>query len=358
MIAVRDAITGVSAAGRSVERISNVGRGAVTSRPLQAGPIVPFSLAARSMGGRLVVHLDADGRTSRRTRTAARDASSDASRDAHMAVARIDRWAARLTRFTDASELARLNADPSPEVLVGPTLAAALRAGIFASQATGGLADVALLNERLAAEGLEAMDAEWASGLESHDWSLVLERRGSAIVRRSFGLRFDFGGVGKGWIADRALNVLTAWPSAVIDADGDLAVRCAPGKSWEVAIEDPREPDRTLAVLRLSAASNGIATHWGVATSGTSIHRWTVGGAPRHHLIDPRTGEPALTDVVQATVIAGTALHAEALAKAAVIAGTVEGFALLERAGVRGAVVLTERGETLALPRTTELLTV
>jgi thiamine biosynthesis lipoprotein ApbE len=60
--------------------------------------------------------------------------------------------------------------------------------------------------------------------------------------------------------------------------------------------------------------------------------------------------------VVQATVVAGSALRAEALAKAAVIAGSVEGFALLERAHVRGAVILTDRGEALALPQTLALL--
>ena len=75
-----------------------------------------------------------------------------------------------------------------------------------------------------------------------------------------------------------------------------------------------------------------------------------------HHLIDPRTGRPAVTDVVQATVIAGSALRAEALAKAAVIAGSVEGFALLERARVRGAVLLNAAGEVQALPVTIPLL--
>ena len=130
--------------------------------------------------------------------------------------------------------------------------------------------------------------------------------RGAAIVRRPPGLHFDLGGIGKGWIADRALRFLAAWPSAVVDADGDLAIRCAPGKVWEVAVDDPRTPDALLAVLRL-AAHDGLPARWGVATSGVSIHRWTVDGRPRHHLIDPRTGRPAVTDVVQATVIAGSA---------------------------------------------------
>ena len=76
----------------------------------------------------------------------------------------------------------------------------------------------------------------------------------------------------------------------------------------------------------------------------------------RHHLIDPRTGTSAVTDVVQATVVAGSASRAEGLAKAAVIAGSDDGLALLERAGVRGAVLLTDRGETFASPGTLTLL--
>jgi len=93
-----------------------------------------------------------------------------------------------------------------------------------------------------------------------------------------------------------------------------------------------------------------------VATSGVSVHRWTVDGRVRHHLIDPRSGLPATTDVVQATVIAGSALRAEVLAKAAVIAGSGAGLALLERARVQGAVILTDRGEVMALPQTLSLL--
>jgi thiamine biosynthesis lipoprotein len=175
-------------------------------------------------------------------------------------------------------------------------------------------------------------------------------------VRRPPGLHFDLGGVGKGWIADRALDLLDAWPSAVVDADGDLAVRVAPGRVWAVGVDDPRTPDTNLAVLHLGASANGAPTRWGVATSGTSIHHWHVGGEVRHHLIDPRTGRPAQTDVIQATVVAGSALRAEALAKAAVIAGSVYGLALLERAGVRGAVLLTTSGEVMALPVTLPLL--
>jgi FAD:protein FMN transferase len=303
-------------------------------------PIEPVSHTVPSMGGRLTVHLEAEGRT------------GDAERDGRRLVARVDRWASHITRHADTSDLARLNADPGSEVAVRPTLAAALLAGIVAAQGSDGFADITLLDARLAAEGV----SDRATGSRLGEWQVIRGRRGAAVIRRPYGLRFDLGGVGKGWIADRALASLRTWPNAVVDADGDLAIRCAPGKCWEIGIEDPRTDGLNLAVLRLTVPPDGIPTQWGVATSGTSIHRWNVDGSVRHHLIDPRTGRPAETDVVQATVIAGSALRAEALSKAAIIAGSVEGFALLERARVRGAVLLTSRGEVQALPVTMPLL--
>jgi len=119
---------------------------------------------------------------------------------------------------------------------------------------------------------------------------------------------------------------------------------------------DAGRSDRSLAILRLAARSGDLPGRWGVATSGISVHRWGRPDERRHHLIDPRTGRPAVTDVVQATVVAGTAARAEALAKAAVIAGSGAGLALLERSGVRGAILLTDRDEVVALPSTLGLL--
>jgi thiamine biosynthesis lipoprotein len=304
-------------------------------------PIVPVSVATTAMGGRLAVHLAAAADDER------------ARRDAQRVLARVARWADRLSRHLGTSELSTLNADPRPTVAVGPTLAAALRAGLEAGELTDGLTDITLLDARLAAEGLLPVSRTRTG---SKSWSLTLGPRGRAVVPRSPGLHFDLGGVAKGWLADRALRLVSDWPSAVIDADGDLAVRCAPGRAWAVAVDDPRANDASLALLHLSAPDGSSPAQWGVATSGTSIHRWAHAGEVRHHLIDPRTEAPAITDIVQATVVCGSALRAEALAKAAVISGSVEGFALLERAGVLGAVVLTDRGETLALPSTLALL--
>jgi thiamine biosynthesis lipoprotein len=309
--------------------------------PALSVPIAPLTVATTAMGGRLVVHL------------AAPDDDVRARGDARRLLSRIGRWADRLSRHLEASELSALNADSHTRVSVGPTLGAALWAALEAADESEGLVDITLLDARLAAEGLSC--AEPAAG-GSRGWSLESGPRRTAVVSRPPGVRFDLGGVAKGWLADRGLALLASWPSAVVDADGDLSVRCRAGDTWAIAVDDPRTDGATLAILQLSGPATGWPVRWGVATSGTSVHRWRHGEVVGHHLIDPRTGAPALTDVVQATVVCGSALRAEALAKAAVIAGKIDGLALLERAGVRGAVILTEGGETLALPQTLTLL--
>lgn len=262
---------------------------------------------------------------------------------------RVDAWAGRLTRHSDRSALAMLNrTDPGAPARVGATLAAALAWAQEAEALTGGIVDVTLLDARLAAEDPAADGV----GTGPTAWSLRADARGGWVTR-ALPCRFDLDGVGKGWIADRALDRMRRWDGALVDADGDIAVRVAPGDTWTIAVEDPDDPSRDLATIVID--DRHPAGRAGVATSGTSIHRWPdeVGDAPpRHHLIDPRTGRAAATDLVQVTVIAGSAREAETLAKAALILGGDEGAAFLDGSPARGALLLRTDRELVALPRT------
>ena len=258
-------------------------------------------------------------------------------------VDRIAAWAGRLTRFDASSELMRLNASPSARVRIGPTLTAVLDWARTAEGLSDGLVDVAMLGARLAAEaGTSARRPVSAR----RRWSLDRGPR-SSTVRREPGVRLDLDGVAKGWLADRALAIVPGG-SALVDADGDVAVRLVLGDQWGIGIADPREAGALLGVLRLAA--DEAPRRLGVATSGTSVHRWTHRDGEAHHLIDPRTWRSAETDVLQATVVANSAREAEALAKTAVIAGRDRGFALLDRPGVLGVLVLTSDGDVRATP--------
>ncbi len=289
--------------------------------------------ATRTMlGGRVSVHLTDDAPAGRL------EAAAERTLD------RIGAWAQILTRFDPDSELARLNADPGEAVTVRPTLSAVLDWARAAESATDGLVDVALLDARLAAE--EGTDPA-PRVAAARRWSMTRSARG-AEVHRTPGVRLDLDGVAKGWLADRAL-AMTPGRSVLVDGDGDIAVRVAPGDAFGVGVADPRSPDNDLLVIHLSGGE-GAARVLGLATSGTTVHRWRHGEDVAHHLIDPATARPAATDVVQATVLADSARTAEVWAKAAVIAGSERAFELLDRAGVHGAVLVTADGEIRATP--------
>jgi FAD:protein FMN transferase len=289
------------------------------------------------MGGHVAISLF-DGRT-----------APVRQRSAERALDRLAAWAARLTRFDATSELSRLNAAAAAgEVEVGPTLAAVLDWARVAETMTDGLVDVAMLDARIAAERDAPVSRPLAA---SRRWSLRRGARG-AIVVRDPAVRFDLDGVAKGWLADRTLELVLAHPasrSALVDGDGDIAIRVADDDSWPIGIADPRTPDGLLATVVLRA--DGHPSRFGLATSGTSVHRWRRDGRDgrdAHHIIDPRSWRPAETDVVQATVLASSARAAEVLAKVAVIAGSGRAFELLDRPGVEGLLVLTESGEVRA----------
>ncbi len=325
----------------------------------------PVVVRSRAMGGRLEVHV----RTSPGLRDGGTAEIAAAEVDAARASGRVRAWARILTRHDPSSELMLLNGDARASVPVRPTLAAALAWAAEAVALTGGVVDPTLLDERLAAESGAPLPAV---GRPAPAWK-VLGSSGAgrrAIVDRVPGLHFDLDGVAKGWIADRALRMLDRYPAALVDADGDIAARITGEEEWQVAIGDPRDDRLALAIVRLDRLAAGRDGRVGLATSGTSIHRWpsapsmppdraAAGDATtsaRHHLIDPRTGQPAATGVIQATVLAGSAASAEAWAKTAVILGATAGLDALDRAGVRGAVLLLDDGRTVALPRTTRYL--
>ncbi len=300
------------------------------------------SASADLMGGHVSVHV----------RPAAGTSNLATERAARQVLARMAAWAGRLTRFDAASELSRLNAAEGDRVEIGPTLTAVLDWGRGAEAISDGIVDIGLLEARLLAEAGPAGETPSARPANRR-WSLLRHGRG-ATVERPFGLRFDLDGVAKGWLADRALDLLPGL-SAVVDADGDVAVRVADDEGWNIGIADPRAAGTVLATVRLTRSADPVA-RYGIATSGTSVHRWTQAGTTRHHLIDPRTGRSARTDVVQATVIARTARAAEAYAKTAVIVGSGSAATHLDRPDVLGQIVVTGPGDILVTPATLEFL--
>ena len=107
-------------------------------------------------------------------------------------------------------------------------------------------------------------------------------------------------------------------------------------------------PDQPLQLLMVGQG--------GVATSGRDYRRWQRNGVWQHHIIDPRTGLPAKTDVLSATVVASTTSEAEAAAKAALILGSDAGLDWLEAHPSCAGLLVLEDGQVSYSSRIYEYL--
>ena len=162
-------------------------------------------------------------------------------------------------------------------------------------------------------------------------WRGVAVDNAAGTITRPPGLRLDTGGTTKGLAADAAAQLLRDRGAGrvVADCGGDLRVAGAPA---DVVVEHPLT-GAPAATLRVAG---------GVATSGLARRVWPhPGGGTAHHLLDPATGAPAWTGLISATALAPTALHAEALAKAALLRGPAGARRLLAR---RGGVLVHDDG--------------
>ena len=254
---------------------------------------------------------------------------------------RLQRWHRALTRFEPYSELSLLNAAPVSRVPASELMCRFVAAATDAARQTGGLVDPTLVREIEAAgyaDDFTGDPLELGAGLalapprapaRPHPrarWARVTVDPVARTVNRPVGIHLDSGGVAKGLFADLAGAPFADCPSYVVDCCGDLRVGGADGFERTVAVTDPfgRGPLHEFEL-----------TDGGVATSGIGRRSW-VGddGRPAHHLIDPATGRPAWTGVVQATAIAPTAAEAEYRAKAALLSGPATAFEWLGRGGV------------------------
>jgi FAD:protein FMN transferase len=213
----------------------------------------------------------------------------------------------RLTRFSTTSELSRFNESAGSWTDVSPLLESLLRECLRAHDLSGGLVNAAVLPALLAAgytrtfsEGPTRVTATVVPPALPE----VLEvRPGSARLRR--GASIDLGGVAKGWLADRLAADLG--PNTLVNLCGDLFARGGgeTGDGWPVGMGG-----KTVLLLDM-----------GAATSGTRKRSW---GTDLHHLIDPRTGLPARSDLAEASVIARTGADAEIFAKTALLLGATK----------------------------------
>ena len=268
-----------------------------------------------------------------------------------------DRWENSLSRFRPESELNRLNASSEVPFRASRTLWEVLTLSLREAADSGGIVTPEVLDSMEAIGYDRDFDLVLSQGSPLRDFEFGVSRldeilldSSTRIVTLPHGLRLDFGGFGKGWSAHQAMRRLSKYGPALVDAGGDIAVSgpLSDGCSWPVGVEGPFERGVAKQLLAL--------TRVGVATSGRDHRRWMAGGRLQHHIIDPRTGRSAVTDILTATILAPDVIEAEMAAKTVFIQGSRAGFQWLEdRPHLSGMVVL-EDGQHLSTSRFSNFL--
>jgi thiamine biosynthesis lipoprotein len=242
----------------------------------------------------------------------------------------------RFTRFSEQSELSALNRSAGSWFQASPDLFEVVREARIYFHKTNGLFDPSILPNLKNAGYIHSMDeirrvgsapqpARHLQASISTFASVELNETNSSI-RLPADLQIDLGGIAKGWIAEQAARLLSQYAtSCAVNAGGDMFLIGYPhGQDyWEVGLEDPRDPQVDITLLLLQEGA--------VATSSVVKRAWKQGNISRHHLINPRTGEPAITSWLSVTVLAPHASAAETFAKAFLIADEDETQSLGEQ---------------------------
>jgi thiamine biosynthesis lipoprotein len=258
------------------------------------------------------------------------DGDLDAARTAvDRVLADVDR---AYSRFRPDSEIVAVNAAAGTETSVSPLLARAIAGSLDSARRSGGAVDptigraIRLLGYDVDFDLLGGstrpieLRAEPVPG-----WTTVHLDRRARTIRVPRGVELDLGSTGKGLAADlaaaaalEAVDGLNAASRAgvLVGLGGDIAVAGRPpGGGWRILVaEDSATPS--------NAPGEVVAVDGGaVATSTTTVRRWTADGIVLHHIVDPRTGLPAETPWRTASVIAGTCEEANGASTAAIVLG-------------------------------------
>lgn len=156
--------------------------------------------------------------------------------------------------------------------------------------------------------------------------NIILDAEKSTVFLKNKGMRIGFGGIGKGYAAEKAKALLMEEnvSSGIINASGDLTTWGVQpdGKPWRIGISDPDKPQNIFSYIDISDKA--------VATSGNYEKYILINGKKYSHTIDPKTGLP-ITGIKSVTVISTNAEFADAMATPIAIMGIKAGLCLIDQ---------------------------
>jgi thiamine biosynthesis lipoprotein len=249
-------------------------------------------------------------------------------------ISEIQRIETLLTTFNDNSETNRVNANAGiAPVEVSRETFELIQRSIRISALTQGAFDISYgsIDKRLwnfDQQMTELPDRETAKKMVRliNYKNIILDDEKCTVFLREKGMRIGFGGIGKGYAAERAKQVmkLQGVESGVVNASGDLTTwGLQPnGKQWTIAISDPNNSLQAFSYMEISDMA--------VATSGNYEKFVVINGKKYSHTIDPHTGLP-VSGIKSVTIITTNAEIADAMATPVTIMGINAGMDMINQ---------------------------
>jgi FAD:protein FMN transferase len=230
------------------------------------------------------------------------------------------------SRFREDSELSRLNARPGVNVITSPLLTSLIAAALRGARLTGGAVDPTVGSAmKLAGYNTDFL-AVPADGIALDlvmsrvpGWRAITFDEAARTVRVPSGVEIDLGATAKAMASDLAAQAALeriGGGGVLVSLGGDIAVAGEPpDEGWLIqASEDSGAP--------IAAGEETISIRsGGMATSSTTVRRWTRGGVVLHHIIDPETGLPSVGPWRTVTVVAANCVDANIASTAAIVMG-------------------------------------
>lgn len=250
------------------------------------------------------------------------------------AIAEVSRIERLLTTFDESSQTCQINrAAGTAPIRVDQEVIALIQRAQKISEITDGAFDISYgsIDKRLwnfdqQMTSLPDKATALASVALIDYRNVELDEQASTVLLKNKGMRIGFGGIGKGYAADRAKHVMQQQgiASGIVNAAGDLITWGVQpnGKPWTVGIADPSQTNQPFSALQIS--------NMAIATSGNYEKFATIGGKRYSHTIDPKTGLP-VSGVKSVSIICPSAELADALATPVVVMGAQVGLELINQ---------------------------
>lgn len=233
------------------------------------------------------------------------------------------------SRTIPTSDVARINGAQGEAVVVATETAQLVARALTYCEKSGGVFDVTagcltrlwdfhrgiVPEKQTLQQAVQHVDWHTVSVFQENDtWYVQLTDPDAAL---------DVGGIAKGWIADELGKYLQheGFENFLINLGGNVLAHGhnAKGKPWTIGITNPFPDQSENVVVRCTGES--------VVTSGTYERCFQKNGVLMHHILDPQTGFPVVTDAVGATIVCEKSIDAEGFSTTALALGVEGGLA-------------------------------